>query len=175
MNGLLIRIVNKIQKRRNRTLFSKVNCNIDKVVIGPDHAIGFNLKYPEKLHIGDHTCINGECYIHALGGVTIGRYCHIAKGLTIFSHNHNWKSQDFVPYDDQDILKPVTIGDAVWIGADVSIAPGATIGSGVIISSAAAVFGDVPDCAIVRGNPAEIVGYRDKELFYRLLGSGKLK
>ena len=72
-------------------------------------------------------------------------------------------------------MKPVTIGDAVWIGANVSIAPGTKIGSGVIISTAAAVFGEIPDCAIIRGNPAEIVGYRDKELFNQLYSSGRLR
>jgi acetyltransferase-like isoleucine patch superfamily enzyme len=145
------------------------------VIIGPDHAANFHLKYPEKLSIGDYTCINGDCYIHALGGVKIGSYCHIAKGMTIFSHNHNWKSCEFIPYDDKDIMKPVTIGEAVWIGANVTIAPGTKIGSGAIISTASAVFGEIPECAIIRGNPAVIVGYRDKETYYQLYSSGRLK
>ena len=64
-------------------------------------------------------------------GVEIGKYCHIAKGLTIYSHNHNWKSEEYIPYDDANIKKPVVIGDCVWIGCNVTIAPGAKIGDGV--------------------------------------------
>ena len=107
------------------------------------------------------------------GGVKIGKYCHIAKGLTIYSHNHNWKSEEYIPYDATDIMKPVKIGDCVWIGANVTIAPGAEIENGVIISSGAVVFGHIPRCAIVRGNPAEVIGYRDKDVYDRLETAGK--
>ncbi len=108
-------------------------------------------------------------------GVEIGKYCHIAKGLTIYSHNHNWKSEEYIPYDDANIKKPVVIGDCVWIGCNVTIAPGAKIGDGVIISSGAVVFGEIPPCAIVRGNPAEVIGYRDKDVFRKLYADRKFK
>ncbi len=103
-----------------------------------------------------------------MGGVKIGKYCHIAKGLTIYSHNHNWKSKESIPYDDDEIFKPVRIGDCVWIGCNVTIAPGASIGDGAIISSGSVVFGEIPRCAIIRGNPAIVVGYRDIEVFDKL-------
>lgn len=108
-----------------------------------------------------------------MGGVKIGKYCHIAKGLTIYSHNHNWKSEDYIPYDASDIKKPVKIGDCVWIGANVTIAPGADIENGVIISSGAVVFGHVPRCAIIRGNPAEVIGYRNQEIYDKLEAEGR--
>lgn len=107
------------------------------------------------------------------GGVKIGKYCHIAKGLTIYSHNHNWRSKEYIPYDKENIMKPVSVGDCVWIGCNVTIAPGARIGNGVIISSGSVVFGEIPDCAIVRGNPAIIVGYRDKVTFDKLYVENK--
>ena len=103
----------------------------------------------------------------------IGKYCHIAKGLTIYSHNHNWKSEEYIPYDATDIIKPVKIGDCVWIGANVTIAPGVEIENGVIISSGAVVFGHIPRCAIIRGNPAEVIGYRDKDVYDMLEIAGK--
>lgn len=122
--------------------------------------------------MGYKTVISGDCFINAMGGVKIGKYCHIAKGLTIYSHNHNWKSEEYIPYDATDIMKPVKIGDCVWIGANVTIAPGAEIENGVIISSGAVVFGHIPRCAIVRGNPAEVI-YRDKDVYDRLETAGK--
>lgn len=169
------RIYSQFLRLKNRRLFNKVNCNINNVVIGPDVNKYFTIKSPERLVIGDRTVINGNCYINASGVVSIGKYCHIAKGLTIFSANHNYKSEEYIPYDDIQIKRKVIIGDAVWIGANVTIAPGASIGNGVIVSSGSVVFGDIPDCAIIRGNPAEIIKYRDKKIFYSLYRAGKFK
>ena len=72
-------------------------------------------------------------------------------------------------------MRPVSIGDCVWIGANVTIAPGAKIGDGVIISSGAVVFGEIPSCAIIRGNPAVIIGYRDRAVFEKLYSENKFK
>lgn len=140
----------------------------DRVILGPDVWWNFHLVQPERLRIGEGTVLNGECYINAQGGVSIGRYCHVGKGLTIYSSNHNHRSSVAIPYDDKDVLKPVIIGDCVWIGANVSILPGTTIGDGAILAMGAVVRGDVAACAIVGGNPAKVVGSRDKATFERL-------
>ena len=165
-------MINKIRyyywRWYNKQLFKKVNCNYHDITVGADVYKDFILKFPERIKIGKGTSISGHCYINAYGNVTIGESCHIAKGLTIFSHNHNYKSQEKIPYDSTNISKPVIIGDVVWIGSNVSIAPGAKIGNGVIISMGAVIFGEIPDGAIVRGNPAVIVGHRDTELFSKL-------
>lgn len=145
-----------------------------KISLGADVPGPFVVHCPENLVIGSGTSISGRFYVHAEGGVRIGRCCHIAQGLTVYSHNHNWKSDQFIPYDAESILRPVTIGDAVWIGANVTIAPGSKIGDGAIISAGSVVFGEVPSCAIVRGNPAEIIAYRDKEMFNKLYEEGKM-
>lgn len=127
----------------------------------------------KKFEIHHTSHLKSNTFIECSGGVKIGKYFHVGRGLTIFSTNHNYKSQDFVPYDHVDLMRPVTIGDAVWIGTNVTIAPGATIGNGVIVSSGSVVFGDIPECAIVRGNPAQVIDYRDKDLFNELLRNGK--
>ncbi len=43
----------------------------------------------------------------------------------------------------------------------------------MIISSGSVVFGNIPRCAIIRGNPAEVIGYRDVKVFDKLFGEGK--
>ena len=58
--------------------------------------------------------------------------------------------------------KPVRIGDDVWIGMRVTILPGVTVGSHCIIGAGAVVTKDVPDYAIVGGNPARILRTRNK-------------
>lgn len=144
----------------------------ERLILGPDVWWNFHVVHPERLSFGDGTVLNGECYINAQGGVSIGRYCHVGKGLTVFSSNHNHRSRVAIPYDDQDILKPVQVGDCVWIGANVSLLPGTTIGRGAVVAMGAVVRGDVPACAIVAGNPAKVVGMRDEVLFERLYADG---
>ncbi len=169
---LLLRIARRLLKIINnyfiRKKFKCVDCNINKISIGPEVSENFTILHPRLLSIGDGTVINGNLHINSAGGVKIGRFCHIAKGLTIYSSNHNYKSQSSIPYDCKNIFKPVSIGDAVWIGANVTIAPGAKIGNGAIISMGSVVFGTVDEGVIVQGNPAITVGIRDMEVFCRL-------
>ena len=117
--------------------------------------------------------LKSSTLIECSGGVTIGRFCHFGKGLTIFSTNHNYKSEDMIPYDPTIIKRPVSIEDFVWIGANVTIAPGATIRKGSIVSTGSVIFGEIPECSIVRGNPASVIGYRDKISFKTLEESMK--
>ncbi len=171
MRKIIRKLIKGYRERVVRRKFK--GADLDHVKFGSECSGNYEVRFPEGLHIGYGTVLTGDLFINAKGGVHIGRYCHIAKGLTIYSHNHNWKSTEAVPYDARIVEKPVRIGDCVWIGCNVTIAPGATIGDGVIISSASAVFGDIPKCAIIRGNPAEIIGYRDIELFDTLYREGK--
>lgn len=135
---------------------------------GSINIIGDVTKF--KIHPTSH--LKSDTLIECSGGVEIGRYFHTGKGLTIFSHNHNWRSHKSIPYDDSDIERKVIIEDAVWFGANVTISPGAIIREGVIVASGSVVFGDIPACAIIKGNPAQIVKYRDKDVFYDLKEKG---
>jgi len=173
----MFRLLNKLlsiyNKYYSKNVFSKVNCDVDSIIIGPDCNTNFTIKCPENFRIDKGTVINGYCYIQAYGGVSIGQYCHIGKGLTIFSHNHNYNSTKSIPYDDVDILKPVVIMDFVWCGSNVTIVPGITIGEGAVIGSGSIVTRNIPDCAVVGGNPAKIIKYRNLDEFYRLKKEGK--
>lgn len=120
--------------------------------------------------VGSH--LKSDSFIEYMGGVSIGDYFHTGRGLTIFSANHDYDSDDKIPYGDNVILKEVVIGDFVWCGANVTILPGIHIGDGAIIGSGSVVTKDVPECAVVGGNPARILKYRNKESFYRLKSEG---
>jgi len=128
---------------------------------------------PQHCTIGKGTVINADTVIHCEGGVTIGSYVHIGHGFCVYSSNHNYESDTSIPYDEVDILKPVGIGDCVWMGANVSIVPGVTIGEGAIVGMGAVVTRDVPAGAIVGGNPAKVIGSRDMGTYFRLKREGK--
>jgi acetyltransferase-like isoleucine patch superfamily enzyme len=137
------------------------------------HGYNIIIRHPENVRIGEGSALHGDTYLEAYGGIQIGRYVHIAKGLTIFTTNHNYRSTRSIPYDKTSIPSPVTIEDFAWIGANVNIVPGVTIGEGAIVGMGAVVVKDVPKYAIVGGNPAEILGFRDQKTFEDLKIRGK--
>lgn len=116
------------------------------------------------------------------GGLkSIGRYCSIAPGLTAGDSNHptNWLSthpfqhggsklfQQWTKKPEHDFVKleqgaryASHIGNDVWIGANVMLMPGVTLGDGSIVGAGAIVTRDVPPYAIVAGSPAKVIRYR---------------
>lgn len=151
---------------RIKRLSQRYNLNIKFVSQGEGGLVISGSK--EKFFIDVTSHLKSGTFIECSGGVTIGRYFHTGRGLTIFSSNHNYQSKLAIPYDAQSIYKPVVIKDFVWCGANVTIVPGVTIGEGVVIGSGAVVTKDVPDFAVVGGNPAEVIKYRDIQNFEKL-------
>lgn len=126
-----------------------------------------------KFRIDYTSHLKSDTIIECSGGVYIGRFFHTGRGLTIFSTNHNYESELAIPYDHIDLIEPVVIKDFVWCGANVTIVPGVTIGEGVVIGSGTVVTKDVPDYAVIGGNPHRIIKYRNIETFKRLRDSGQ--
>lgn len=112
--------------------------------------------------------IKSDTFIECSGGVSIGRYFHPGRGLTIYSATHNYDSGTRIPYDEIHIKKPVVIEDFVWCGANVTIMPGVTIGEGAVIGAGSVVVKNVQKGAVVGGNPARIVKWRDMVNFEKL-------
>lgn len=129
--------------------------------------------FGKHVHIGNFVNFNDNVFINGHGEVHIGSYFHTGVNLTIISSNHNFENATSIPYDKIRINKPVIIKDFVWCGNNVTIIPGITIGEGAIIAAGSVVVKDVPECAIVGGNPAKLIRYRDKEEFFKLKEQGK--
>jgi acetyltransferase-like isoleucine patch superfamily enzyme len=126
-----------------------------------------------KFEIHSTSHLKSDTFIECSGGVKIGKYFHVGRGLTIYSTNHNYTSDQSIPYDSTEVVRPVEIGDCVWIGANVSIVPGVQIGEGAIVGMGAVVTRNVPSGAIVGGNPATIIGHRDMVVYQRLKSEGR--
>ena len=110
------------------------------------------------------------------GNLTIGNYCSIAKGTILIlggAHRTDWiTTYPFPKYGKyfakthiaSDNYSPkknsINIGNDVWIGTGVTILPAVSIGDGAIIGANALVTKDIPDFAIVGGNPAKLIKYR---------------
>lgn len=142
-------------------------CSGDLQVNGPG-----TLVQGRKMRVGDNTHFAGFYYIDARGGVEIGENCHISRNFVCYSANHDYEGEA-LPYDSKLDLRKVVIEDNVWIGTNVCIVPGITIGEGAVVGMGAVVVRDVPALAVVGGNPATILKYRDREHYERLQQEGR--
>lgn len=116
----------------------------------------------EKLTIGKNVGIAANAFISMRGPVTIGDDTIFGPNVAIHAENHNFKDAK-VPIRLQGATrKGVTIGSDCWIGSNVKILDGVTIGNGCIIAAGAVVNKDIPDYSIVGGIPAKIIKERDR-------------
>lgn len=107
-------------------------------------------------------------------GVTIGRYVSMAGGIRVFLRNHPMERLSLHPFfynhrlgflkEDSITTGTLEIGHDAWIGERAIITPGCSrIGVGAAIGAGAVVTKDVPDFAIVAGNPTRLIRYRFPE------------
>ncbi len=122
-------------------------------------TFGNRWKVSPELVIGDHTFIGHGCSIAVADSVRIGRYCRLAGGVSVSDYDGHpidpmlRRTQPAPPA----AIRPVVIGDDVWIGRGASILKGVTIGDRAIIGAGAVVTRAVPPDVIVAWNPARVV------------------
>lgn len=112
-----------------------------------------------RMKIGKNVFINSGMLAMGRGGITIEDGARIAANVQLISNNHD-------PYDLPVLTcKPVLIKKEAWIGAGATILPGVCVGKHAIVSAASVVTKDVPDYAVVVGNPARVIKMLDKDKF----------
>lgn len=125
-----------------------------------------------QVFVGDYFHSNG-IRVMGVGKLIIGKHFHSGQNCKIMLGSHDYDHGEAIPYGTKFTYKSIVIGDFVWLGTDVTLCGNINIGNGVIIAIGSVVVKDVPDYAIVGGNPAKIIGYRDIEHFNQLLHDNK--
>jgi len=104
-----------------------------------------------QVHIGKNVYINHNLTMMSLGSIIIDDGVMIGPGTSLLTVNHEPKNIRVV------MAKPIHIKKNAWIGGDVRILPGVTIGENAIVGTGSIVTKDVPDNTIVVGVPAKII------------------
>lgn len=147
-----IRLLKKGVIIRQNCFFSGVNFKGKAVIEAHSRFIG-----DPYLEIGDNFYMNSGC--HVLGNITIGRDVMIGPKVIIWGRDHGMEIG--LPMRCQPHLKDdIVIGNDVWIGAAAIILKGVKIGNSAVIGAGSVVTKDVPDFAIVAGNPARLIKMR---------------
>ena len=109
----------------------------------------------EMVNIGTYSHIDGH------GGVEIGKNTLLARNVEILSGSHIFKDPA-VPIRFQGTeLKKTIIGEDVWLGSQVIVLPGVTIGDGTVVGAGAVVTKNIPDHSIASGVPAKVIRKRE--------------
>lgn len=105
--------------------------------------------------IGTHTIVGLSNTI--IGPVEIGNNVMMAQHVVISGLNHGYTDIDVPPSDQPVVTSKITVCDDVWIGANSVITAGVRIGKHAVVGGGSVVTKDVPDYAIVAGNPAKVI------------------
>lgn len=112
----------------------------------------FNCDNGKNIHIGNNFTGNYNITMLDIREIYIGDHVMIGLNTLITTVGHPLSPMGRRKH--LGIAKPVTIGNDVWIGGNVTILPGVKIGNNVIIAAGAVVTKDVPDNCVVGGVPA---------------------
>ena len=105
--------------------------------------------------MGNEVFLNHDCTLMDYAPITIGNQANIAPKVGMYTAQPALDPQK----REHHIMtaRPITIKNNVWIGGNVCILSGVTIGNNVIIGAGSVVDHDVPDNAVVVGNPAKVI------------------
>lgn len=113
----------------------------------------FHINYGKKTTFGRDCFVNFGCTFLALGGITIeddvfiGPHCVLATEY----HPENPETRHSL------LTKPIVVKRNAWLGANVTVLAGVTIGENAIVAAGSVVTKDVPDNMIVAGSPARVI------------------
>lgn len=128
----------------------------------------FYCDYGNHIKVGKNFFANYNCTILDVSKVTIGDNCQFAPNVAIYTAGH-----PLHPVSRNSLYEygiDVTIGDNVWLGGNVVVCPGVTIGSNCVIGAGSVVTRDIPEWSLAAGNPCRVIRKiteEDKKYYFR--------
>ena len=114
----------------------------------------FHCDHGHGIRMGEHSFMNYGCVVLDAAVVTLGRHVKLGPCCKLFTPQH---PLDYIERrEPQEVARPITIGDDTWLGGNVTVCPGVTIGQRCIIAAGSVVIRDIPDDCLAAGNPAAV-------------------
>jgi acetyltransferase-like isoleucine patch superfamily enzyme len=123
---------------------------------------------PGRVVIGDRTSMEGYCSIAAAVSVEIGPDVLFGANVAIRDNEHGYRDLAIHRAAQPLSIAGVRIGGFAWLGQNVVVTKGTTIGHGAVVGANAVVTTDVPEGAVVGGVPARQIGWADGRPFSRV-------
>lgn len=113
----------------------------------------FFCDYGYNITVGDNFYVNHNCVILDCAPVTFGDNVFIAPNCGFYTAGHpiDYKTRN----SGLEFAHPIKVGSNVWIGANVCVMPGVTIGDNVVIGGGSVVVKDIPSGVVAVGNPCK--------------------
>lgn len=138
----------ELRQQIMQELFKSVGKN---VWIEPD----FKCEFGKNITIMDDVYINFGCIILDCAPITIGSHSLLGPNVGLYAANHSLDVTGRI--NGGCCGKPIKIGNNVWLGGDVKILGGVTIGDNSIIGAGSVVTKDIPKNVIAVGNPCKVI------------------
>lgn len=104
---------------------------------------------PWNLTMGAHSCLGRQVDCYSVDKIILGAHSTVSQYSFLCTASHDY-TDPAMPLT----TAPITLGERVWVTADVFVAPGVTIGDGVVITARSSVFHDIEPWMVASGNPA---------------------
>ena len=131
-------------------------CSLDRGVVllcsGPPS--------PEpKIVIGDGSYLNRGTFLDATESLTIGRQVAVGPNCYLTDHDHG-TDPALAPLDQPMVARPTRVGDRCWLGANVVVLKGVTIGDRTVVGAGSVVTRSLPPDVVAAGVPARVIRSR---------------
>jgi acetyltransferase-like isoleucine patch superfamily enzyme len=141
------------------------------VQIGPNCQIAETTEVSSGVTFGRGVDVRGHCIIGGDAPIDIGNYTGIATRAQIRASNYDTRYANMAPLLHHRLglplparpSRPINVGAVCWIGTNVLILPGVTVGHGAVIGAGSVVTKDIPPFTIAAGTPARVIRNRFPE------------
>lgn len=136
------------RKELIQTIFGTVG---EEVHVEP----GLRVDYGENIHVGENFYANFNSVLLDVCPIHIGRNVMLGPRVSLVTPEH-----PINPVERNSGLefgRPITIGDNCWLGSDVTVIGGVTLGDNVVVGAGSVVTKSFDDNVVIAGNPARVI------------------
>jgi maltose O-acetyltransferase len=132
---------------------------------GKGVRVKFNADISPHIEVGDFSELGRSCQIY--GGVKIGSNVLMGPDVKLITRNHRHDDLSRPIRLQDEEFASISIGNNVWLGANVVVLPGVNVGDHSIVGAGSIVTKNIPEYSIVGGNPAHLIRDRRNVTAYR--------